>query len=259
MEFENALKEKLRERAVKHIEDFQIMLHRQEPLDQMIEKQVTYLFNRQINCGGYALKIDSCIFPSCCEFEKNVSSILNIFKFVRLLGDTELGEDEYLVLYRSSETIGHHFIRIEDDGTVVEKKDCQAPQKFQGWGRLEGCSEAVFAVKKDHNMNYFKEKGDISLRANMGMNFKETVGQAIQNRENTFEYHNHSYTLKKQKENIYICSNGEVIAEMMIGDKKYYIDIRSEKKAYVSNTQPKIPIIIRAGKYQKVSPEEISL
>lgn len=232
----------------------------QEALEQKIEKDVEYLFNSYINCGGYALKVDTCVFPSRCEFEKSVSSILEIFQFVRLLGNTKLGQDEYLVLYRSSEKGGHHFIRIEDDGTVVEKNDCKAPQKFQGWGNLAGCPEAVFAVKKDHEMNYFKEKGNIFLPTDTAMNFGETVWKAIQNRQNTFEYHNHSYTLKKAgEETIYICSNSEVIAEIITDGKEYDIDIRSGKKAYVSNTQPNIPIVIKNGKYQDVSKEEKSL
>lgn len=232
----------------------------QEALKQKIESDVEHFFNSYINCGGYALKVDTCVFPSCCEFEKNVSSILETFKFVRLLGDTKLEQDEYLVLYRSSERGGHHFIRIEDDGTVVEKNGCQAPQRFQGWGNLAGCPEAVFAVKKEHEMNYFQEKGNILLPTDTAMNFEETVWQAIQNRQNTFEYHNHSYTLKKAgEETIYICSNSEVIAEMITDGREYDIEIRSGKKAYVSNTQPNIPIVIKDGKYQDALREEKSL
>lgn len=58
-------------------------------------------FNRIINCGGYALKIDTCVFPGECDFDTKVSSILELFSFVRLLGDTKLQEDEYLVLFRA--------------------------------------------------------------------------------------------------------------------------------------------------------------
>lgn len=232
----------------------------EEELKQKVEKSVEHLFNSNINCGGYALKIDTCIFPCICEFEKSVSSILETFQFVRLLGDTQLGDDEYLVLYRSSEKGGHHFVRIEEDGTVVEKNDCQSPQKFQNWGILSTCPEAVFAVKKEHEMSYFKENGHILLPTDTSMNFEETVWQAIQKRENTFEYHNHIYVLKKAGEDVvYICSNGEVIAEMMTDGKEYDIEVRNGKKAYVSNTQPSIPIIIKDGKYQKVSKDEILL
>lgn len=152
---------------------------------------------------------------------------------------------------------GHHFIRIEDDGTVVEKEGAQKPQQFQSWGVLEDAPEAVFAVKKEHDMNYFEKIGYVGIPSESTMNFEQTAWQSVQDRSNTFEYHNHSYELKTAgDETIYICSNGEIIAEMLTNGEDYDVEIREGKQAYVSNTQPQKPIIINNGKYQGNDKEE---
>lgn len=223
----------------------------QEKLEQKLLERVEIDFNQEINCGGYALKIDTCVFPRVQDFDTRVSGILETFPFVRLLGDTKLQQDEYLVLYRARGH-GHHFIRIEDDGTVLEKDGAKAPQKFESWEDLKDAPEAVFAVKKEHDINYFEKQGSIAIPTESSMNFEETIWQAIQNRSNTFEYHNHSYTLKKANdETIYVCSNDEIIAEMLTNGQDYDVEVRSGKQAYVSNTQPKTPIIIKDGKLQE--------
>lgn len=53
-------------------------------LDNKIEDRVEENFNNCINCGGYALEIDTCLFPGKNDFERSVSSILDLFPFVRL-------------------------------------------------------------------------------------------------------------------------------------------------------------------------------
>ena len=225
-------------------------------LERKIEKDTQNLFNQAINCGGYALKIDTCVFPNNGDFETKVSSILESFSFVRLLGDTKLQKDEYLVLYRAGKKGGHHFIRIEDDGTVMEKDGADSIQKFRDWKTLKDAPEAVFAVKKEHEMNWFKTKGSIVVPTEPSKNFEETVWTAIQNRQNSFEYHNHSYSLKKAgEETIYICSGDEIVAKMMTDGEEYDIEIREGKKAFISNTQPKNPIVIKDGKYQGAEEE----
>lgn len=227
-----------------------------ELLKRKIEEDTQYLFNQAINCGGYALKIDTCVFPNKGDFETKVSSILESFPFVRLLGDTKLQKDEYLVLYRAGKKGGHHFIRIEDDGTVMEKDGADPIQKFRDWKTLKDAPEAVFAVKKEHEMNWFKTKGSIVVPTETSKNFEETVWTAIQNRQNSFEYHNHSYSLKKAgEETIYICSGDEIVAEMMTDGEEYDIEIREGKRTFISNTQPKNPIVIKDGKYQGAEEE----
>ncbi len=230
-----------------------------ELLKRRIEEDSQIRFNQSINCGGYALKIDTGVFPSKGDFEAKVSSILESFPFVRLLGDTKLQEDEYLVLYRAKEDGGHHFIRIEDDGTVMEKDGADPIQQFKDWKTLKDAPEAVFAVKKEHEMNYFKLRGSIIIPTKDAKNFEKTVWSAMQNRQNTFEYHNHTYSLKKAgEETVYICSGDEIVAEMMTDGEEYDIEIRKGKRAFISNTQPKNPIVIKDGKYQCNGQQEVS-
>ena len=215
------------------------------------------LFNQRINCGGYALKVDACIFSKNGSFEKAVSSILDTFPFVRLLGDSNLQDDEYLVLYRKGENKGHHFIRIEDDGTVTEKFEANSPQKFNGWGNLSDSPEAVFAVKKEHDINF--PEGTIIIPKETSMDFEETVINAINNRQNSFAYHNHNYNLKKSNAGfIYIFSSSTLIAKMLLDDKSFDIEIEPDKKDFVRNTKPSIPIVIENGVLQKDT-EELEL
>lgn len=124
-------------------------------LEKSIEEKACYGFNQRINCGGYALEIDKCVFPTCQEnFSQSVSSILEKFSFVRLLGDKPLEEDEYLVIYRApkGKNTGHHFIRVDSNAIVKEKEGCGEPRIFENWGDLEDGMEALFAVKKEHKM-----------------------------------------------------------------------------------------------------------
>ena len=209
---------------------------------KMLSDRVEEDFNFYINCGGYALEVDTCIFPIENDednFEKDVSSILELFPFVRLLGDTKLQEDEYLVLFRTTKN-GHHFIKQADDGTFLEKNGGKPTRKFQGWSEnFENSPTAVFAVKKEHEMEYFDKYKSISIPTKDAKNFEETVFQAIQNKQNTFEYHNHTYQLKKSSEGIiYVCSGEKIVAQVLIDDKDYDIEIKEEYRKYISNTNP---------------------
>ena len=126
-----------------------------EKLNNEIDVQAKHSFNESINCGGYALKIDKCIYPTYQDsFDKSVSSILDRFSFVRLLGDKKIKDDEYLVIYRAPEgkNKGHHFIRVDSDGLISEKDGSGPVRKFENWGSLENAKETIFAVKKEHKM-----------------------------------------------------------------------------------------------------------
>ena len=212
----------------------------EEKFLKMISNRVEEEFNWRINCGGYALEIDSCIFPRENDFERNVSSILELFPFVRLLGDTDLKDDEYLVLYRCSGELeeGHHFIKRTEDGSFSEKCGGNAPQRFEDWHKtFRNSPEAAFAVKKDHDMGFFSKQRTIMLPIAGAKNFEESVVQAIKNKQNTFEYHNHMYQLKKTSEGIiYVCSNEKIVAQVLIDDKDWDIEIEEEYRRYISNT-----------------------
>ena len=126
-------------------------------------------------------------------------------------------------------------------------------------GTLENSPEAVFAVKKEHEMWYFKQEPNIVIPSKTSMNFEETVFSAIKQQQNSFDYHNHCYVFKKSKNGtVYICSNSEIVAEMIIDGDEYDIEIKDGKQSYISNTQPKVPIVIKNGKYQGFNHEEYS-
>lgn len=151
-------------------------------LQENLDKRVNEDFNFAINCGGYALKVDRCINPNYQDsFNKTVSGIINTFPFVRLIGDTKLQDDEYLVIYRApkGKNTGHHFIRVDSDGQVREKDASGSPRIFNGWGNLDNndIEEAVFAVKKDHKMFGYESEECVIKE---GLNFEESVEEAIQ-------------------------------------------------------------------------------
>lgn len=246
MNFEEILKDKLKTQLLRRYS-------KEDSSNINLEK----LFNQRINCGGYALKVDACIFSKNGSFEKAVSSILDTFPFARLLGDSNLQDDEYLVLYRKEKNKGHHFIRIEDDGTVTEKSEANSPQKFNNWGNLSDSPEAVFAVKKEHNIDF--PEGTIMIPLENSMDFEESVINAIENKQNSFSYHNHNYNFKKSDDGfIYIFSNSTLIAKMLLDDKSFDIEIEPDKKDFVSNTKPSTPIVIKNGILQKDT-EELEL
>ena len=225
----------------------------EEELQKRIEEEANSWFNDRINCGGYALELDTCIYNYSYDFEKAVSELLEKVTFIRLLGDKKLADDEYLVIWKVNQGGGHHFVKVQEDGTIIEKDGSDPITMFSGWSpSLEGCPEAVFAVKKEHDMHFEdKDFESISIEGKCGLNFEETVHKAIQTQKNSFEYHNHSYELKKDKDGcIYICSEGRIIADVFIDDGECLVDIADAEKKYVSNTQPPVPLCIKDGKIQ---------
>lgn len=225
----------------------------EEQWQKRLEEENERWFNDRINCGGYALELDTCVFNHSKDFESAVSELLKKMSFVRLLGDTELEDDEYLVIWKVHEGGGHHFIKVQEDGTIIEKDGNGPIRKFSGWGKtLNGCPEAVFAVKKEHNM-HFEENGFslISIDGKDGLDFEQTAQSAIQAKKNSFEYHNHTYYFKRDESgNVYICSKGRIVADAFIEDEQCLVDILESEKRYVSNTQPPQPLIIKEGKIQ---------
>ncbi len=235
----------------------------QNQLENMIDDRTNYCFNQAINCGGYALKIDQCVYPTYQEnFSKSVSSILEKFPFVRLLGDKALEADEYLVIYRApkGKNTGHHFIRVDSDGTVREKDSNGEARIFENWGNLKDCMEAIFAVKKDHKMFGYTSK-EINYN-NSGLDFEESISKAIKNKQNSFSYHNHFFSLKKSNQDeIYVTTiEGEIVADVVIDENDCLAEVIESKKEYVENASGKIKPIIYEGKlvnYEQFKAEKI--
>lgn len=219
-----------------------------ERLEEHIATETDYWTNYAINCGGYALKIDECVFPQGQrDFGATVSVLLDKFPFIRLLGDEPLQDDEYLVMYRAKDGSGHHFVRVDSDGVIREKHECHEPQIFENWGSLEDCPEAVFAVKKDHPMFDYDYRY-VNDRPR-GLNFEESVAKAVSQRQNEFAYHGRTYSLKKNAagDPIVVNASGEMVAEMLTDDDFTMTEVVSGKEDEVENLSGGIRPIIRNG------------
>ena len=213
-------------------------------------------FHDRINCGGYAFEIDNCFFPNGEEFSNYISSILDNFNFIRLLGDEPLHDDEYLVFYRfidfeknEGKNNGHHFVKVEEDGVVVHKCGDGKPMIFEGWNeRYNNSPEAVFAVKKNHD-HYFDSR--LSLTDFQGgLNFEQTVSKAIVDSSNDFSYHSHNYRLKKSQEGeVFVTDkNGEIVADVLTDGTETAVQVLDGKEGYVENYSGPVKPIIENGK-----------
>lgn len=207
-------------------------------------------FNYRINCGGYALRIDDCVFPfGHKDFGKAVSTILERYPFTRLLSDRPLEPDEYLVIYRANDDgSGHHFIRVNDDDSVTEKNAICPIQTFEKWDEDSMHHEAVFAVKKEEARGFdsLQFKADRSLT---GFNFEESINNAINNRQNNFSYHGHTFSLRKDSDREIIVISGEkVIADVIAEDGECAVEVKKGQEGFVENLQPPTPLVIKDGK-----------
>ncbi len=227
------------------------------------------------NCAGYALQIPICIFSgSKYTFEEQVLRITELYPFVRLLSDTKLRENEYIVKFRAGKT-GHHFIKIDENGKATEKKECNLPRDFQGWGTLKNDPEAVFAViKQDYRSDEIKklpqcnkdmflnedayyqieEDGFKDIRkkeAKKPVTFKDKLKEAYCNRSSSFSYQNKNYYLKTDKndpELIYICNDNEVLGELCTDGNNFVIELNNEKKNKILGFEPSTPVEIKQNK-----------
>lgn len=221
-----------------------------------IEKATTYGFNDQINCGGYALKIDTTIFPPDKKSPyADIATILSRYPFIRLLSDTPLQEDEYLVIYRNGENAGHHFIRVDSDGVVREKDGNGEPRIFEAWAKnlSTDAVQAVFAVKKEHKMFGYRGIEQYQERESIvGLDFLETSEKVIAERQNSFIYRGKEYFLKKDSDNealgIIVTKEGKKVAEVIIDGEEYLVDISESDRAEVENVSSSITPIIENGR-----------
>ena len=217
-------------------------------------------FNKRMNCGGYALEIDGCLFPNGDTLDGYVSSLLERYKFIRLLGNEPLQNDEYLVFYRFFEyeenngrNNGHHFIKVNDDGLVVEKCGSEPPRIFEGWDeRFKDSPEVAFAVKKEHD-NEIDSEIDMWfnwVEIKEGLDFEGSIYQAILQKNNQFEYHGHNFRLKKSSEDeIFITDEkGEIVAEVLVEGEDIAVGIKEGKEGYVENYAGPVKPIIENGR-----------
>lgn len=220
-----------------------------DELKQEVQKNVEFFFNRGMNCGGYALRVNTCIFGGAYKkrdamecLDRNVTSLLEKFPFIRLLGDTDLGDDEYIVIYRTNSDGGHHFVRIDSDGIIRDKNECYSPRVIEDltdekkvWGRyLKDCPSAIFAVNVNHDIHserYSYVLGD-------GLSFEKVTLENMGLGNSSYDYHNHNYTIADDEEgNRYVYSNGERVATIMSDESGTIVVEEEEKREYISNTR----------------------
>ena len=115
-----------------------------------INEKVEYNFNRDFNCGGFALELYDWVLCEDKDRDVEVSKVL-LNPSVRLLGDTLLQDDEYLVIL---DTTDYHFIKHKD-GKFWEKMGACLVEEFDGWKDNKKEKDLVyFAVKKEHDMDF---------------------------------------------------------------------------------------------------------
>lgn len=263
MEYKEKIIALLRQEIEAHWDNMQAVRKNIGAKEITIDEQLELLFNQRVNCGGYALEIDGCVFPSLNgNFEQIVSGIVDKLEFVRLLGDSELEPDEYIVVYRANNFGGHHFIKIKD-GDITEKNECNNIQNFSKWPvSLDSSPEAVFAVRREHELDIIDDLGEktfnICLDNILGCDFEQAVEQAILSGQITFNYHGHNYTMSRNindNSKAFLISDDRVIGEVMVDGEECICYINDEEKDYVSNTKSRNTEYLKA--MEKVQVMEI--
>lgn len=91
---------------------------------------------------------------------------------------------------------------------------------------------------------------DINVDYKKGLDFEETVAEAINEKKNDFSYHNHNFHLKKSKQDeiIVISDNDEFIAQVVADESDCLVEVSKNKEKYVSNTSSNATPIIKNGK-----------
>lgn len=220
--------------------------------EELIENDTIKDYDRAINCGGYALRIDVPIFPPIVETQyEAVSKILNEYDFVRLLGEKQLEDDEYLVFYkwyRNKDGIGHHFIRVDSDGTVREKNSVDKAKNFSDWADIyKDSKQTAFAVKKEHKMFGYSF---MENKKNEILNFEDAAEKSIDEHNNTFSYHDREYHFKKNENGkaIIITNDNKIVGEAIIEEDDRIVDVIDGQKDYVENILGFVNPIIKNGK-----------
>ena len=236
-------------------------------------KSLEHYMKQCQNCGGYALQLPICIFSGDkYSFEEKVLRIMELYPFVRLLSDTELKDNEYIVEFRA-QGMGHHFIKIDQNGEAKEKDGCGLPREFKKWDNLEDAPEAVFAVLKQEyrtkemkdlpqcnkdmflNLDAYEVEDEYGTyidtkKAKKPMTFNDKLEEAYNNKKSSFIYNNKMYYLKINKDDpelIYICNEREILGEVCVDGKDFLIELNEEKKNEVFGFEPSIPIRIKEG------------
>lgn len=82
------------------------------------------------------------------------------------------------------------------------------------------------------------------------LDFEGSIYQSILKKSNQFEYHGHSFRLKKstEEELFVIDEKGEVVAEVLVEGEDIAVGIKEEKEEYVENYSGPVKPIIENGR-----------
>lgn len=216
-----------------------------EDVTSKIYSQFEERFNREFNCGGYALEVFDWVSCECKNHDETVSKVL-LNPSVRLLGESVLKKDEYLVVLDAT---SYHFIKYKD-GKFVEKCGSYPANDFEGWPPLRDEDKrdlVYFAVKNEHDMDFrYDYKAKI-------LSYEELINKSINDNTYSFEYHGHSYNVALNEEGNYdVLSNNQKVAEAMIDKDECIVDIMEDKKEYVRNTKSKYYDDLYKEQFKKV-------
>jgi hypothetical protein len=242
-----------RERIERELElvDGTIFKGSQKSLAELIDRE----YNSYINCGGYALEIFGKIYGYIQEsffvgLEKDAERVMLVllenYKFIRLLGDSKLKEDEYMVMFRK----GHHFIKVNDDGTITEKDENKPPKAFNKWPQdMQNEQDIVFAVKREHGRNVDDSEFLPSKYEDKVKTFENLALNALKNKEAEFTYQDENYSISafKDGEGVISSKKGDV-ANIYYDGEDGEVEVFEEKKKEVYKFSPTIPLKIENGR-----------
>lgn len=148
---------------------------------------------------------------------------------------------------------GHHFIRVDSDGTVREKDGAGEPRIFKDWGvldNIEESNEAVFAVKKEHKM-FGHKLPDLNSMPQY-LNFEQSVEKCIKEKQKMFSYHNHNFYIQNSNEdhNVFTIysDNMKNVGCCIAVEEECLVEVLENSKEFVENTSFSVKPIIIDGK-----------
>ena len=221
--------------------------------NRTLEQQIDAEVNNTLNDGSFALEIDTLLLPfGYSDINKSVSCILNNFPFVRLLGNTRLKSNEYLVLYKTDGSGNkHHFVKVDQDNYLVEKNNENVVQYFEKWDDKLDSQTVVFAVKKKHK-NFGYHFMDIKVYPDNDLNFQESLAQALKYKQDFFMYRGRSFNYSQNDDVIKIEYNGNHIANAYYEDEDLVIESKPSNEKIINSLCPKENLVIEDGKLMNI-------
>jgi len=152
----------MNDKTKEYMEDEDFWEHRLlGPTKEGVKKELEYDFDFGMNCGGFALEVFACLFLKSDSIEEATANVLEQFPFVRVLDEEGLRDDEHRVIYRCNNHGGHHFVKVEEDGTIIEKDGSGPVKEFTEWPEaLRDAPEIEFAVNREHEIEPRDEDGN---------------------------------------------------------------------------------------------------